>query len=379
MLDLSVIIVSYNSSHFLQLCLEALADALQGFDAETIVVDNQSDDDSCQLVKGKYPWVKLIENTSNEGFGKANNKAIAIAQGRHILLLNPDTIIQKATLQQCISILDRDKDNAAVGVKMLDGSGLFLPESKRGLPLPEVAFYKAFGFTRLFPKSKRFSRYYLGHLSDDNEAEVDVLAGAYMMCDASILKASGGFDEDFFMYGEDIDLSYRITQQGYKVFYSPEFPIIHFKGESASRDALWAKRFYEAMHLFSQKHFADQGRLWSQILELGIRVRKIIARRQSVEVEPLDLSDLDLLLVTTLTSIDSWSSFVKSFKSVSIQNVTNPKLTNAQAVLFLPDVARESVIDMMIRYAGKKHFFFATEDFVLTSPNSSSRGEVYFL
>lgn len=377
MLELSIVIVNYNSSYFLQLCLDALASAINDFDAETIVIDNQSIDDSCAIVKEKYPWVNLIENATNEGFGKANNRGIAIAKGKQILLLNPDTIVQEKTLRQSISILMRHPKNGAVGVKMMDGSGVFLPESKRGLPIPEVAFYKAFGMAKLFPKSKRFARYYLGHLSSDKETEVEVLAGAYMMCDAQLLKDCGGFDEDFFMYGEDIDLSYRMTQKGYKIFYSPEYPIIHFKGESAGRDAAWAKRFYEAMHLFSEKHFSHQGWLWSQVLDLGIHLRKMIATSSSETPTPTDLSTLKLLVLSSSKDIKKWESITNQFKSVVQQDLNSYKVALFDAILFLPDVDRSVQLNIIQENKGEKQFFFAADDFVLTSPSSISQGEIY--
>ncbi|MDA3853521.1 MAG: glycosyltransferase family 2 protein [Bacteroidales bacterium] len=379
MLDLSVVIVNYNSSSFLQICLDALALALRDIKAETIVIDNQSMDDSCAIVKAHYPWVHLVENATNEGFGKANNRAIAVAKGKHVLLLNPDTIVQKETLLQSMSILNRDPKNGAVGVKMLDGSGVFLPESKRGLPTPEVAFYKAFGMAQLFPKSKRFARYYLGHLSSEEETEVEVLAGAYMMCDAPLLKACGGFDEDFFMYGEDIDLSYRMTQKGYKIFYSPEFPIIHFKGESAGRDAVWAKRFYEAMHLFSEKHFSDQGGLWSQVLNLGIRMRKMISTSAEAKPVSTDLSSLTLVVLSADTEIKKWDKVTCQFKSVFLQGPDNYNVGLYDAILFLPAVERKIQLEVIQQNAGEKQFFFGADHFVLTSPSSLSRGEVYSL
>ena len=378
MLDLSVVIVNYNSSFFLQVCLNALVIALEGVKAETIVIDNQSVDDSCRVVKEKYPWVNLIENATNEGFGRANNRAIAVAKGKHILLLNPDTIVQQETLLQSMSILLRDDKNGAVGVKMIDGSGCYLPESKRGLPMPKVAFYKAFGLAKLFPHSKRFARYYLGHLSSEHEAEVEVLAGAYMMCDAQLLKDCGGFDEDFFMYGEDIDLSYRISQKGYKIYYSPSFPIVHFKGESAGRDAVWAKRFYEAMHLFSQKHFSQQGWLWSRFLDVGIRLRKLLSRSVSVEPVKVDFSSMTLLVLSReIIDITKWNSFTISFKATFHQTPESYDAALYDAVLFLSDVEPQKQISVIQQYAGEKQFFFGADDFVLTSPSSSSQGEIY--
>ena len=261
MCDLSIIIVNYNAQHFLQLCLDTLESALQRINAEVIVIDNVSNDNSCAMLQQNYSWVKLIKNTKNVGFGKANNQGAKIATGRHLLILNPDTIVPENTLLESLKQLDKNPGIGAIGVKMLDGSGRFLPESKRGLPSPKVAFYKAFGLTRLFPRSKTFARYYLGHLSPDENNDIEILAGAYMMIPAHIYHECGGFDEDFFMYGEDIDLSYRISQMGYRILYLAKHPIIHFKGESTSRDAQWAQRFYGAMTLFSKKTLCQQRKI----------------------------------------------------------------------------------------------------------------------
>ncbi|HNV51874.1 MAG TPA: glycosyltransferase family 2 protein, partial [Tenuifilaceae bacterium] len=231
-MELSVIIVNYNVKHFLEQCLMSVHSALKDIDAEVFVVDNASSDDSCSMVKQKFPTVKLIENYQNVGFSKANNQAIAQSQGKYILLLNPDTVVQEDTFTKCIAFMNSHSDAGAITVKMIDGKGNYLPESKRGFPSPWVSFFKIFGLTSLFPKSKIFARYYLGHLDKNATNQIDVLPGAFMFIKKEALNKSGLLDEQFFMYGEDIDLSYRITQAGYKNYYYPECQIIHYKGES---------------------------------------------------------------------------------------------------------------------------------------------------
>ena len=378
MIDLSVVIVNYNARHFLQICLDALQVALDGINAETIVIDNISTDDSCAVIKSQYTWVTLIENNENVGFGRANNQGFDIAKGKNILILNPDTIVQKSTLLESLELIKNDSKVGAVGVRMLDGSGNFLPESKRGLPTPQTAFYKAFGLSSLFPKSERYARYYLGHLPEAKTTEIEVLAGAYMMCSAHILKECAGFDEDFFMYGEDIDLSYRITQKGYKNIYLATAPIIHFKGESAGRDAVWAQRFYDAMYLFSEKHFSENGKLYNYLINCGIKFKKIISTSKKISTTKTDLSNLQLTIVSN-TEAKGYDEFSKSFKNVEYHNDVQGISIASSAMLFLPDVDKKFIIETMDKYKSEKQYFFASADgsFVLSSPSSTSQGEIW--
>ncbi|MCG8698987.1 MAG: glycosyltransferase family 2 protein, partial [Bacteroidales bacterium] len=204
-MDLSIIIVNYNVKHFLEQCLHSVNKAIKGIKAEVFVVDNNSVDGSNQMVTEKFPGFKLIANKDNRGFSTANNQAISIAKGRYILLLNPDTIVTEDTFTKCIQFMDATPDAGALGVKMIDGKGNFLPESKRSLPTPGVAFYKIFGLSALFPKSKIFGKYHLGYLDKNQTHKVDVLAGAYMFMRKEALEKTGFLDETFFMYGEDID------------------------------------------------------------------------------------------------------------------------------------------------------------------------------
>jgi GT2 family glycosyltransferase len=276
---LSIIIVNYNVCYFLEQTLISLKKGVKGIDAEIIVVDNHSIDASVEMVRTKFPEVTLIANKNNVGFSKANNQAIKIAKGEYILLLNPDTVVEEDTLTKVCRFMDEHPDAGGVGVKMVDGKGNFLPESKRGLPTPLVAFYKIFGLASLFPNSKIFSRYHLGYLDKDKIHQVDILSGACMFLRKTVLDKTGLLDEDYFMYGEDIDLSYRIVKAGYKNYYFPEARIIHYKGESTKKTSVnYVFVFYKAMIIFARKHFTSQNAgIFSFLINLAIYLRASIA------------------------------------------------------------------------------------------------------
>lgn len=272
---LSIVIVNYNVEHFLEQCLYSVRKALKNTPAEVFVVDNNSVDESVSMVKSKFPEVKLIVNDKNIGFSRANNQAIKVAAGEYILLLNPDTVIQEDTFEKSVKFMDEHLDAGALGVMMVDGKGNFLPESKRGLPTPSVAFYKISGLSTLLPKSKLFGKYHLGYLDKNKTHVVDVLAGAFMMIRKSILDKIGLLDETFFMYGEDIDLSYRITLAGYKNYYFPGTRIIHYKGESTKKSSVnYVLVFYNAMAIFAKKHFAkNHAKIFSFLIFIAITLR----------------------------------------------------------------------------------------------------------
>ena len=274
-MELSVVIVNYNVKYFLEQCLLSVARAVEGISTEVFVVDNASVDGSAEMVRDRFPFVKLICNPENVGFSKANNTAIEKSQGEYILLLNPDTVVAEDTFRKCLTFIEQHPHAGGLGVKMIDGKGNFLPESKRGLPTPSVAFYKTFGLSKLFPRSKIFGRYHLGFLKEDTIDEVDVLPGAFMLLRKSVLDTTGLLDEAFFMYGEDIDLSYRITKAGYKNVYFPESAIIHYKGESTKKGSLnYVRIFYNAMVIFSRKHFSgNQSWLFSLLIKFAIIFR----------------------------------------------------------------------------------------------------------
>ncbi|MGI6342332.1 MAG: glycosyltransferase [Bacteroidales bacterium] len=258
-MKLSVVIVSYNVSTFLEQCLHSVMASKVDFDMEVFVVDNASVDNSVSMVRNKFPNVNCIANKDNVGFSKANNQAIRIAKGEYVLLLNPDTVIETDTLAKVVNFMDETPDAGGLGVKMVDGKGNFLPESKRGLPTPKVSFFKMSGLSKIFPKSKTFNKYHLGYLDKEQIHSVEILSGAFMLLRKSVLDKIGLLDEDFFMYGEDIDLSYRILQAGYKNYYYPKTRIIHYKGESTKKGSLnYVYVFYNAMIIFTKKHFTKR-------------------------------------------------------------------------------------------------------------------------
>lgn len=274
-MQVSVIIVSYNVKFFLEQCLAALSKAIGKLESEVWVVDNASSDNSVDYLKTRFSWVNYIENSKNMGFAKANNEALKNCKGDYILFLNPDTLLPEDALIKCINFLNKNPGGGALGIRMIDGSGNFLPESKRAFPSLLTSFYKLIGLSRMFPTSAIFSRYSLGHLDQFKNHQVDVLSGAFLLARKDLLTQLKGFDEDFFMYGEDIDLSYRIQKAGYKNYYFSESTIIHFKGESTQKNSLkYVSVFYKAMSIFVKKHYANRSSYFlAEGITIAIRLR----------------------------------------------------------------------------------------------------------
>lgn len=257
---------------------------MEHIDGEIIVVDNHSTDGSFSFFQNRFPQVQFIWNEANSGFAKANNQALALAEGEYILFLNPDTIVPEDCFEKCIAFMKSathgsKESNCALGIKMIDGAGNFLKESKRAFPSPLTSFYKLSGLASLFSQSRTFGKYYLGYLDENENHEVDVLAGAFMMIPKHVLSTIGGFDEDFFMYGEDIDLSFRIQEAGYKNWYLAESCIIHFKGESTKKGSLnYVKMFYKAMSIFVKKHYrSNRGRIFGFFIHIAIFIRATLS------------------------------------------------------------------------------------------------------
>lgn len=315
MKKLSIVIVNYNVCYFLEQTLKSVEKALKGIDAEVFVVDNASIDSSVEMVKAKFPHTILIENKDNRGFAKANNQAIIQANGEYVLLLNPDTVVQEETFSKCIHFMDLHPEAGGLGVYMVDGKGNFLPESKRGFPSPWVAFYKIIGLSKLFPKSEKFGRYHLGFIDNDTNAQIEVLSGAYMFMRKSALDKAGLLDEDYFMYGEDIDLSYRLIKAGYKNYYFPETRIIHYKGESTKKSSInYVLVFYGAMNIFVSKHFkgAFTG-LFTSLIQCAIYARaafSIVSRAIKAAFVPL----------ITFIFIFIGMYFIKTFWETSVKD-----------------------------------------------------------
>ncbi|WP_396175026.1 glycosyltransferase family 2 protein [Flavobacterium sp.] len=262
-MQLSVIILNYNVRYFLELCVLSVQKAIQNLDAEIIVIDNNSSDDSCAMMKLRFPNIKLIENKENLGFPKGNNIGVKEAKGKFICILNPDTVVAEDTFEKVLSFVssrarhpERSRgtsdDLGIVGCKLIDGTGNFLPESKRGVPTPWVAFTKIFG---LYKISNFFGKYYAQHLTENQTGKVDILVGAFMVMKRELYNELGGFDENCFMYADDIDLSYRALLLKKQNYYFHETTVIHYKGESTVRDETYMKRFQEAMNFFYKKHF----------------------------------------------------------------------------------------------------------------------------
>ncbi len=311
-MKLSIIIVNYNVKYFLEQALLSVRKATERLETEVFVVDNNSVDDSVAMVRTQFPKVHLIANTDNPGFSIANNQAIHQAKGEYILLLNPDTVVEEDTFDKTVAFMDAHPDAGGLGVKMIDGTGNFLPESKRGFPSPSVAFYKMFGLSRLFPKSPVFGRYHLGFMDKDKNHEVDVLAGAYMMLRKSVLDEIGLLDETFFMYGEDIDLSYRIVKAGYKNYYYGNTTIIHYKGESTKKGSLnYVRVFYNAMIIFAKKHFTgDKARAFVLLLQFAIYFRALLTLVSSfIQKAYLPLLDAGLLFGGMYFLKDFWANY----------------------------------------------------------------------
>ncbi|WP_448606745.1 glycosyltransferase [Paenimyroides ceti] len=268
-MQLSVIILNYNVSHFLQTCIKSVQRAISAIEAEIIVVDNASSDDSVEMMHAVFPEITFIANKENAGFPKGNNMGVDLARGKYICILNPDTIVGEHTFTHMIAFADSKKQAGIIGCKMIDGSGHFLPESKRSVPTPWVAFTKVTGLYKIFPHSGAFNRYYAQHLKENESGKVDILAGAFMFMERELYIKVGGFDEQCFMYSDDIDLSYTVLKQQKENFYFSDVSIIHFKGESTLKDNTYMRRFKDAMHFFYSKHFSASF-LFNMMMEAGI-------------------------------------------------------------------------------------------------------------
>lgn len=267
-MKLSIVIVSYNVRTFLEQCLQSVRQALEGIEGEVFVVDNHSDDDSVETVRTKYPWVRLIVNDENIGFSRANNIAIREARGEYVLLLNPDTIVEEHTLRQVLDFMDHHPKAGGAGVMMHQGDGSRAPESRRAIPTPWVSCLKMLGFTK---------RYYMSHLSWEEPGRIEVISGAFCFLRRTAIDEVGWLDEDFFMYGEDIDLSYRLLKGGWENWYLP-YPITHFKGQSTQKsDFRYVHIFYQAMLIFFRKHYSHLSVFYALPVKAAIYFRAFIA------------------------------------------------------------------------------------------------------
>jgi GT2 family glycosyltransferase len=323
-MQLSIIIVNYNVKYFLEHCLLSVIKASKNVHAEIFVVDNNSADGSQQYLSNKFQTVHFYWGNENMGFGKANNYVLPFAKGEYILFLNPDTIVPEDCFTNCISFFQSHKDCGALGVRMIDGAGNFLKESKRSLPTPAAGFFKMIGLAEIFPSSKIFAQYYAGHLPEKIHNKVDVLAGAFMMLSKKAVELTKGFDESFFMYGEDIDLSYRIQKAGLQNYYLGETTIIHFKGESTQKkSANYIRHFYGAIKRFVNKHYSKQSLkklLMNTVISCGMvfaKMKNIFTKKMKNKNHPINC-----IYLGNETQLDSVNEIIK-MSGIKITASTN--------------------------------------------------------
>lgn len=361
-MKLSVVILNYNVRYFLELCLQSVTQAIKDIDAEIIVVDNNSPDDSCAMVKAQYPNVILIENKENLGFSKANNLGVAKANGEYVCILNPDTVVPEDVFTILLEFADTKTDLGILGCQLIDGTGYFLPESKRNIPSPLVSLKKIIG---------NGSSYY-SNLKTEAIGKVDILVGAFMLIKTSVYKSVDGFDEDYFMYGEDIDLSYKILKKGYSNYYNGSVSIIHFKGESTLKDKTYAKRFYGAMQLFYKKHYS------SNIIVNGF----VFTAIKIVSAFSLDKKVSSKLVEKSLVFSKRLSNelMAKLLKPVSVISDGSEILPNSLIILDAEQLSYKSIIDIIKMNSKTENLAFRIwpkkSNFTLGSDSAIGRGEV---
>ncbi|OBX27279.1 GT2 family glycosyltransferase [Gelidibacter algens] len=363
-MKLSVVILSYNVRYFLELCIKSVQAAIADLDAEVIVVDNHSSDASCQMVKTLFPEITLIENKQNLGFSKGNNIGVTQANGEYICLLNPDTVVAEDTFKKTLAFAEVIPKMGILGCQLIDGRGQFLPESKRNIPTPIISIKKVLGFS---------SGYYAKHVSPSDIGEVDVLVGAFMILKKTVYQHVKGFDEDYFMYGEDIDLSYKVLKAGFQNFYFGEASIIHYKGESTLKDKTYAKRFYGAMQIFYNKHFKSNW-AFDMMVWFGIRGSRLVLKTP----KKVDKKTSGRILLSEHLDVNIKFPFkfemAENLKTVAV---------NSQVIFDGNTMSYKQIIDDMISSDKKKFLTFRilpkNAQFIIGSDSSQQQGEVIVL
>ncbi len=384
MSSISIVIVNYNSKAFLELSLFSVQKALKSIDAEVFVVDNASSDNSREYITPKYPCVKWIQNDTNVGFAKANNQAISLATKRYVLLLNPDTIVPEDCFTKTLEFMESHEECGALGVKMVDGSGNYLPESKRGLPTPSVSFFKLSGLHNICPKNRQCSKYYMGHIHRDSVAKVEVLSGAFMLIRRKAISRVGLLDEGYFMYGEDIDYSYRILLGGYLNYYFPEVTIIHFKGESTQVNTFYVKVFYDAMKRFATQYFKHNLAFYYCFQPALYVISRFAMARAYLQSNLRNLMPNDKLpkkaKVIIVGDKESAHKAIESFipKTTVLEN---PNKTNCLSVTIVDtaSVNFKEFIQSLSSNRGTIYFMAPQNNFLLKSAHAKKIGRVFTL
>lgn len=370
-MKLSVVILNYNVRYFLEQCLYSVQKAIEKLDAEIIVIDNNSKDDSCEMVKSLFPEVILLENTENIGFSKANNQAVKIAKGEYICILNPDTAVAEDTFLKVLNYAETQKKLGALGVYFMDGTGNFLPESKRNLPTPKASFLKLSGFVK---------SYYASHFHETETGEVAVLAGAFMLLKRKIYNEVKGFDEDYFMYGEDIDLSYKLTKAGYKNHYFGFAGILHYKGESPQNDEAYLERFYGAMRIFYKKHF-NTNPFFDASVKVGVSLAKK-ARILKKEKKPYKAINLQRAYFVTENPTLAEAVSLKVDLQLQMVSKNFPDETVVENTMLIFDaeyLEYAQIFRLMHRFKNKGNAFRIRPpncNFIIGSDQSDEKGSV---
>ncbi|MAQ75475.1 MAG: glycosyl transferase family 2 [Aquimarina sp.] len=375
-MELSVIILNYKVRYFLELCLLSVKEAIKDIDAEIIVVDNNSDDSSCEVIRTQYPEVIVIENKENVGFAKGNNQGVAIAKGEYVCILNPDTVVPGTIFNSLIKNLNYLPNPGIIAPRLIDGTGNFLQESKRNIPSPLTSFRRLFGI-----KLGKVRSYYADHIPDHAIGDVDILVGAFMLMKREVYLEVGGFDEDYFMYGEDIDLSYKIKKSGRGNYYDGKDVVIHFKGESTDRNADYVRRFYGAMRIFYKKHFKSNW-LLDSIVSLGIRLVSIAQLFKNHEKIKEDVQEYILISDNEALRNQLETELKRKVELLSKESLKlhfpNKKL--AKEVIFDNDCISYDHIIETIYSLRKDNFTFKIRpsgcNFILGSDFSDGKGEV---
>jgi len=387
-MQLSVIILNYNVRFFVEQCVLSVQAALQHVDAEIIVVDNNSSDDSCQMMKTRFPNIKLIENKENVGFPKGNNIGVAQAKGEYLCILNPDTVVAEDTFTKILNsqLPTPNSQLGIIGCKLIDGTGNFLPESKRGIPTPWVAFTKIFGLYKIFPKVKIFNQYYAQYLTENQSGKVDILVGAFMVMKRDLYNEIGGFDENCFMYSDDIDLSYRVLKKCKNNFYFAETTVIHYKGESTVKDGTYMKRFQEAMDYFYSKHFKKSA-FFSFFMKVGSFFFAFFKKNQSTtskrEIDQYIVVSEDELLKEQLEKLlgKKVKRLSTTFKN-ELPSLLKGTESNVEVIFDQNELTFSTIISAMESYKNEKVTFKIIpnqSNFMIGSNSSNDRGEVVMI